>query len=209
MAKLYFRFGAMGSAKTLNLLAVAHNYRQQRKKVLLIKPQIDLRFGVNAITSRAGLTCDADLLVSEKSYFTLNGNDLISNNSLKKNPKNEIVLDNKLDYSCFLVDEAQFLTKELVEALYEITILCNIPVIAYGLKTDFRNFLFEGSKRLLELSDTIEEIKTTCFYCEKKATHNIRLVGEKPVFTGETVDIGADEKYRPCCKMCLHKLKSR
>lgn len=207
MAKLYFRFGAMGSAKTLNLLAVAHNYRQQNKKVLLLKPKMDLRFGASAIKSRAGLSCDADLLISEKSYFTLNGKVIGTRSLSQLDPKEEIPLDDKLDYSCLLVDEAQFLSETLVEDLYQITIECRIPVIAYGLKTDFRNFLFEGSKRLLELADTIEEIKTTCFYCEKKATHNIRLLGEKPVFTGETVDLGADEKYRPCCKNCLYKLK--
>lgn len=205
MAKLYFRFGAVGSAKTLNLLAVSHNYRQQNKKILLIKPKLDNRFGQTQITSRAGLATEADLQVSKESYFTLQNKPLYDRNVYE--PSYAIALDRMLDYACILVDEAQFLTENLIEDLYTITIRCNIPVIAYGLKTNFKGYLFEGSKRLLELSDRIEEIKTTCFYCEKKATHNLKLIDDKPTFDGETIDLGADEKYKPCCKICFYQFK--
>ena len=207
MAKLYFRFGAMGSAKTLNLLAVAHNYRQQNKNILLIKPEIDTRFGTKQIKSRAGLEMTADILAKPGSFFTLRG-EALSSPHKKTSSSEGIELSEFEDLSCILVDEAQFLSKSFVEELYTLSIKCKIPVIAYGLKTDFQNNLFDGSKRLLELSDTIEEIKTTCFYCKKKATNNIRLIGEKAIFEGEVVEIGADEKYRPCCKWCRENLKT-
>jgi len=207
VAKLYFRFGAMGSAKTLNLLAVAHNYRQQNKNILLIKPEIDTRFGTKQIKSRAGLEMTADILAKPGSFFTLRG-EALSSPHKKTSSSEGIELSEFEDLSCILVDEAQFLSKSFVEELYTLSIKCKIPVIAYGLKTDFQNNLFDGSKRLLELSDTIEEIKTTCFYCKKKATNNIRLIGEKAIFEGEVVEIGADEKYRPCCKWCRENLKT-
>ena len=168
VAKLYFRFGAMGSAKTLNLLAVAHNYRQQNKNILLLKPEIDTRFGTKQIKSRAGLEMEADLLAKSDSFFTLRG-EALSSPHKKVNLEAGIELEEHKDLACILVDEAQFLSKSFVDELYTLSIKCNIPVIAYGLKTDFQNNLFEGSKRLLELSDTIEEIKTTCYYCKKKS----------------------------------------
>ena len=196
----------MGSAKTMNLLAVSHNYRQQNKKTLLLKPKLDVRFGESQIRSRAGLSSEADILLSDNSFFSINGKSISGRDN--KNLKHEIPLDNCQDLSCILVDEAQFLSKELIDELYHVTIVSKIPVIAYGLKTDFKDLLFEGSKRLMELSDTVEEIKTTCFYCEKKATSNIRLVDGAPAFSGETIVLGADEKYHPCCKYCRFKMKN-
>ncbi len=148
MAKLYFRHGTVGSAKTLNLLAVAHNYRQQGKEILLIKPALDDRFGQGSIKSRAGLEKSADIL---------------ANNETDLSNYNYEGID------CILVDEAQFITAKLIEQLREIAEEKNVPVICYGLRTDFRRNLFEGSKRLLELSDTIEEIKTTCAFCNRKS----------------------------------------
>ena len=132
MAKLYFRYGAVGSAKTLNLLAVAHSYRQQSKKALLIKPELDTRFGRDVIKSRAGLETDADILVGPETVLDLN--------------KFENV-------HCVLVDECQFLSTSLIEQLRSISTDKNIPVICYGLRSDFRTNLFEGSKRLMEIAD--------------------------------------------------------
>jgi thymidine kinase len=184
MAKLYFRHGTVGSAKTLNLLAVAHNYRQQGKKVLLMKPDLDNRFGKERIKSRAGLEGHADvLIVNEKS---LHG----------------------IDYtgvSCVLVDEVQFLPPKAIDELRRVTLDCNIPVICYGLRTDFRSHLFEGTHRLLELADSIEEIKATCFYCNRKSIMNLKHVNGVATNEGPVVDLGAEEKYFPTCYSCYRR----
>jgi len=181
MAKLYFRYGAVGSAKTLNLLAVAHSYRQQSKKAFLIKPEIDTRFGKDVIKSRAGLEYAADLLVNETTQLDL------------------CQFEN---VHCVLVDEAQFLSTALIEQLRDVASKNNIPVICYGLRTDFKTNLFEGSKRLMELADAIEEIKTTCFYCNSKAIFNIKLIDGLVVTEGPAIEIGAEEKYLPTCSKC-------
>lgn len=181
MAKLYFRHGTVGSAKTLNLLAVAHNYTQQGKRVILAKPAVDTRFGHDQVRSRAGLERDADML---------------------------LLADSRLDPAdfqdahCVLVDEAQFLSESVVEQLRELTRSADIPVICYGLRTDFRTRSFEGSRRLLELADAIEEIKTTCAYCNRKAIFNLKHVGGVATVEGPTVDLGAEEKYVPACDAC-------
>ncbi|SCA63376.1 Thymidine kinase [Chlamydiales bacterium SCGC AG-110-M15] len=181
MAKLYFRYGAVGSAKTLNLLAVAHNYSVQKKKKLLLKPAMDDRFGKETIKSRAGLEAEADILVSADT-------DLLN-----------------YDYSgimCVLVDEAQFLSATSINQLREISLKHNIPVICYGLRTDFRSHLFEGSKRLMEVADSIEEVKSTCFYCNRKAVMNLKYVNGVATVEGPVVDLGAEEKYHPTCYHC-------
>jgi thymidine kinase len=181
MAKLYFRHGTVGSAKTLNLLAVAHNYRQQGKKIILMKPDLDTRFGKGRIKSRAGLETQADvLIVNEKS---LQG----------------------IDYtgvSCVLVDEAQFLVAKVIEELRRVTLDWDIPVICYGLRTDFKSRLFEGSMRLMELADSIEEVKATCHYCNRKSIVNLKHVNGVATNEGPTVDLGAEEKYFPACYRC-------
>ena len=181
MAKLYFRYGAVGSAKTLNLLAVAHNYRQQRKRILLIKPALDDRFGKNNIKSRAGLETEADILVDEKTNLLLFKFD---------------------DVNCLLVDEAQFLSKAIVDQLRQISMEKGIPVICYGLRTDFRTHLFEGSRRLLEVADSIEEVKSTCHYCNRKAVLNLKHVNGKATRRGATIQVGCEETYLPACCSC-------
>ena len=182
MAKLYFRYGAMGSAKTLNLLAVRHNYEQQGKNVMLIKPAIDERFGRELIRSRAGLEYPADLIVS-------------CTQSLEAIPLQGL--------ACILVDECQFLSAYLVDQLREITRTHDIPVIAYGLRTDFRAQLFEGSRRLMEMADTIEEVKTTCKFCNRKAVFNLRHDQEgRAILDGPTLLMGADAVYSPTCYPC-------
>jgi len=180
MAKLYFRYGAVSSAKTLNLLAVAHNYRSQGKRVVIAKPKVDTRFGNNVIASRAGLNVEADILVSAEDL-----------NSLFPYVEDGI--------SCVLVDEAQFLPVVAIENLREVSLLQNVPVICYGLRTDFQRRLFPASQRLLELADSIEEVKTTCHYCNRKAIYNARLQDGQHVTEGPQVLLGADETYRPVC----------
>lgn len=184
MAKLYFRYGTVGSAKTMNLLAVAHNYRQQQKKIILIKPALDVRFGKSLIKSRAGLQEEADILIHD-------------NESLPQDAFDSL--------SCILVDEAQFLSPKIIDQLRLITTEKNIPVICYGLRADFRGNLFPGSQRLLELSDTIEEVKTTCAFCNKKAIMNLKHSNGVPTRDGPSVDLGAEEKYFPTCYGCYEE----
>lgn len=189
MAKLYFRYGTVGSAKTLNLLAVAHNYRQQNKKVLLLKPELDVRFGKDIIKTRAGLEAPVDVLVPTEGSCTfpdLNG------------------------VVCVLVDEAQFLSVAAVDQLHNLAHACTyppyhrtgIPVICYGLRTDFRRQLFPASQRLLELADSIEEIKTICTFCLRKAIFNLKLCDGEPTLAGPSVELGCEEKYLPVCAAC-------
>lgn len=177
MAKLYFRYGAMDSAKTLNLLAVAHNYRKQGKRVVLAKPALDDRFGDRRVASRAGLHEKADLLLE---------------------PDTALSLATFEHVDCILVDEAQFLSPAVVDQLRMITLRLNVPVICYGLRTDFQTRLFPGSRRLLEVADSIEEVKVTCQQCRSKAVFNLRTVDGRPVTEGEQVSLG-DEDYQPVC----------
>ncbi len=181
MAKLYFRHGTMGSAKTLNLLAVAHNYRSQGKQVMLIKPRLDDRWGQDHIRSRSGLVAEADLLVDATTTL---------------DPARFEGLDG------VLVDEAQFLSAFVVDQLRALTLRPGLPVICYGLRTDFSTHLFEGSRRLLELADSIEEVKVTCQYCNRKAIFNLRLVDGRPVSAGPQIALGGDESYVPVCSRC-------
>lgn len=178
MAKLYFRYGTMDSAKTMNLLAVAHNYRKQGKCVLLLKPRLDDRFGAQKIASRSGLEADADVLVESVDQLA---------------PELFAQLD------CVLVDEAQFLAPEVIDRLRQVTGDPGVPVICYGLRTDFKTKLFPGAQRLLELADSIEEVKVTCQYCQRKATFNLRLVDGRAAVDGPQVQLGADEQYVPVC----------
>lgn len=181
MAKLYFRHGTMDSAKTLNLLAVAHNYRSQGKRVLLLKPRLDDRFGAAAIASRAGLQAEADLLIEPDSVL---------------DPAQFAGVD------CVLVDEAQFLSARVIEQLRVLT-REGPPVICYGLRTDFQTRLFEGSRRLLELADSIEEVKVTCQFCNRKAIFNLRLGGGGEAQTeGAQIQLGGSESYAPACFGC-------
>lgn len=184
MAKLYFRYGTVGSAKTLNLLAVTHNYRQQGKKVCLLKPASDDRFGKELVRSRAGLEMTADILIAEDTNLLENAFTSVS---------------------CILVDEAQFLKKEHIDQLRHITLVKNIPVICYGLRTDFRTSLFEASKRLMEIADSIEEVKTTCYFCEKKAVNNLKHLNGIATLDGPSVQLGAEELYYPVCYGCYIK----
>lgn len=180
MAKLYFRYGTVASAKTMNLLAVAHNYRQQGKRVIIAKPKLDDRFGASIVASRSGLSVEADLLLENRGPWMIGP------------------YEDKPTISCFLVDEAQFLDQAFIES-FRVIATQGIPVICYGLRTDFRTRLFPGSQRLLELADSIEEIKTTCMHCNRKAVFNARLRDGKQVFDGPQLVLGSDDVYQPMC----------
>jgi thymidine kinase len=184
MAKLYFRYGTVGSAKTLNLLAVAHSYSQQEKRVIVMKPALDNRFGYGVVRSRAGLERDADILLEPATVL------------------------NQADFAgvaCVLVDEAQFLSRNVVDQLRALAIDIDVPVICYGLRSDFRTALFEGAQRLFELADEITEIKTTCFFCNRRALFNLKLLNGKPTTDGPSIELGADEKYLPACAACYRE----
>lgn len=186
MAKLYFRYGTMNSGKSIEVLRVAHNYEEQGKKVLLLTSVMDDRFGVGKVASRIGMQ------------------------------KGAIVVDEHLDMvalarterpNCILVDEAQFLNRDQVSQLIEVVDELDIPVIAYGLRADFMGQLFEGSNALLAVADTIEEIKTVCWYCDKKAIMNMRCKDGVPIFHGEQIQIGGNESYVPVCRKCYASKK--
>ena len=194
MPKLYFRYGTVGSAKTLNLLAVAHNYRQQNKKVLLVKPEIDTRFGRDVIKTRAGLEMPADVLAPASGIVPLPALD---------------------DIVCILVDEAQFLDPLAIEQFRRITYSAvapnapaGIPVICYGLRTDFQSRLFPAAQRLMELADSIEEVKNVCTFCLHKATFNLKLRDGLPIFDGPPIELGCEELYLPVCGHCYHQARS-
>lgn len=187
MAKLYFRYGTVGSAKTLNLLAVAHNYKQQNKRVILVKPELDDRFGRDLIKTRAGLEMEADVLVPSNS------------------PAN---FPDLAGVVCLLVDEAQFISVSAVEQLHQIAhpiAAPGIPVICYGLRADFRRQLFPAAARLMELADSIEEVKTTCHYCLRKAVFNLKLLNGRATVQGPSVELGCEEKYLPVCAQCYNE----
>lgn len=184
MAKLYFKYGCMNSSKSANLLMIKHNYEEQGFNVLLLKPSVDDRDGKGVIKSRVGLEA-ACLMVSK-------------NESIKR-----IFEENPADI--IMVDEAQFMTEKQIDEMYEIAFHHN--VICFGLLSDFQQRLFEGSKRLLELAESLQEIKTVC-KCGRRATINARFNSEgKLIVHGEQVDIGGNEKYKAMCKYCYEKLK--
>ncbi|WP_099222554.1 thymidine kinase [Listeria costaricensis] len=184
MAQLFFRYGAMNSGKTIEILKVAHNYEEQNKPVIIFTSGIDDREQVGVISSRIGLKRDAIPVFHETNIFE------------------EVAQMNPRPY-CVLLDESQFLEKEHVFQLAKIVDELGIPVIAYGLKNDFRNELFEGSKYLLLYADKIEEMKTICWFCAKKATMVLRVDDKgQPVYTGEQILIGGNDKYYPVCRKC-------
>ena len=190
MAKLYFRYGAMNSGKTTALIQVAHNYQERGMQTLLIKPGIDSK-GSTKILSRLSISKDVDLLVNKRdNLYTILEAESKKNKNLQ----------------CILVDEAQFLTKDQVTQLFEFAVIINIPVICYGLRTDFLLNGFEGSKQLLLLAHSIEELKTIC-RCGRKALANTRKINGKFVFKGEQVAIEGEEnvEYEPLCAECYYK----
>lgn len=182
MAKLYFRYSAMNAGKTTQLLQVKYNYEERGQNVLLLKPSIDNRNGCEKVKSRIGLECQAAVIDPHTDVF------LLVKQSVEVNVPN-----------CVIIDEAQFLTKSQVLELCSVVDELNIPVIAYGLRSDFKGNLFPGSEALLSMSDSIEELKTIC-WCGKKAIMNTRLLDGKPVYEGEQIQIGGNESYISLCR---------
>lgn len=188
MPKLYFRHGTMNSSKTANLLMTAYNFNSQQKKVILMKPLLDTRFGDTMIQSRAvqGMTSDVIIQRDMNDFSSL------------------------LPVDCVLVDEAQFLSTSNIDGLRDLAM--HTIVICYGLRTDYKTELFEGSKRLFEVADTIEEIKTSCGTCQRKAVVNSKFIllpdskTKKIIKSGSSsVDLGCEEKYQPLCWSCYQK----
>lgn len=191
MAQLYYKYGTMNSGKSFEIIKVAHNYEEQGKSVLIFSPAIDTRSGAESVGSRVGFERPAipvnentDLFETVKTYQPESGPDRIY---------------------CVLVDEAQFLKKHHVLELTRIVDELDIPVMAFGLKNDFQNQLFEGSYYLLVQADKIEEIKTICWYCDRKATMVIRFRNGLPVNEGDQIQIGGNEDYKPVCRRCYNE----
>ncbi len=190
MAKLYFRYGAMNSGKTTDLIQVAHNYKERGMKTILLKPGIDSK-GSATIVSRLGISRNVDLTVS-------GSDDLLQLLNIERRKLQAL--------HCVLVDEAQFLTKNQVTQLFKFAVLEEIPVICYGLRTDFLLNGFEGSKQLLLLAHSIEELKTIC-RCGRKAVANTRKIGGHFVFHGDQVAIEGEEdvEYESLCAACYYR----
>ena len=186
MSKLYFKFGAMGCSKTAQALITKFNYEERNMKVLLLKPAIDTRDGAAVVRSRIGLQQDAVSVQSDEDLF-------------------QLYEQNYADCNVIIVDECQFLTPEQVDDLSDIVIRKNIPVLCFGLATDFTTHLFPGSKRLFEIAESISEIKSVCT-CGAKATVNARLDDEGNVVTeGSQVLLGGNDRYVAMCRRCWLK----
>ena len=188
MAKLYFKYGSMGSSKTAQALITKFNYEERNMKVLLVKPSVDTRVGGTTVSSRIGLSAEAQLLSPHGSVKQL----------LEKVGGAQVIS----------VDEAQFLSEEQVDELGEIAMFDDIPVLCFGLATDFATHLFPGSKRLFEIAESISEIKSVCS-CGAKATVNARLDDHgNVVYTGAQFYLGGNDRYLPMCRKCwLNRIK--
>ncbi|MCD4557143.1 thymidine kinase [Schaalia sp. lx-100] len=190
MAKLYFRYGAMNSGKTTALLQAAHNYEERGQNVLLVKPDVDTKGG-RSIVSRLGVARNVDILVPAEADLMR-----VITETLSQAQK---------PIACVLVDEAQFLTPAQVDDLMVIAVQMGIPVLAYGIRTDFRTLSFPGARRLLEIAHSLEELKTIC-RCGRKAMFNGRQADGHFVFDGEQVAIdGVEVTYESLCPSCYLK----
>ena len=173
MAQLYYKYGTMNSGKTIEILKVAHNYEEQGKSVVIMTSAV--------VSSRIGMKRNAIAIEDQTDIFGY----------IQQLPEKPY---------CVLIDEAQFLKRHHVYDLARVVDELDVPVMAFGLKNDFRNELFEGSKHLLLLADKIEEIKTICQYCSRKATMVLRTDNGKPVYDGEQIKIGGHETYISVCR---------
>ena len=178
MAQLYFKYGTMNSGKSIEILKVAHNYEEQGKPVVIMTSALDNRDEIGVVSSRIGMREQAVPIDAALNVF-----DYVA--KLPEKPY------------CILIDEAQFLSKKNIYDFARVVDELNVPVMAFGLKNDFQNELFEGSKYLLLLADKIEEIKTICWFCSKKATMVLRTKDNKPVYEGSQIQIGGNESYLP------------
>mgnify|MGYP004542159131 FL=1 len=188
MAKLYFRYGAMGSSKSANILMVRYNYEERGQYAALLKSRTDNRDGEHEIQSRIGLSAPAEYVDEFLKEIAESWDDETS----------EYTYHGKR-VDAILVDEAQFLSPEEVDTLSDIVDFYNIPVLCYGLRTDFLNHLFPGSRRLMEISDAIEEVPTVC-WCGKRAQCNTRYANGKIVREGTQIMLGSNESYVALCR---------
>jgi thymidine kinase len=201
VAKLYFRYGAMNSGKSTALLQAAYNYEERGQRVLLAKPEIDTK-DAGSISSRLGMTRPVDFLVRPdddlRAVFA-------EHRARVRGDAGALIPAASGDVACLLVDEAQFLTRAQVDDLLRIVVLDGVPVLAYGIRTDFQTQAFPGSRRLMELAHSLEELKTIC-RCGRKALFNARLVGGRFVFEGDQVAIDelSPERvtYESMCAEC-------
>ena len=193
MSKLYFRYGAMNSGKSTNLMQVAYNYEERGMRVLLIKPSTDKKGG-DKLVSRLGVERKVDLLIDDAQNIYDEVNKWQSE---------------KYNIDCILVDEVQFFKANQIDELFKVAVCLDIPVICYGLRTDFKMEGFEGSTRLLLLAHSIEELKTIC-KCGRKAVLNGRKINGKFVFEGEQVAIDNVDnvEYESLCGHCYFKFKN-
>ena len=197
MSKLYFRHGAMNSGKSTALLQAAHNYEERNQHVLLAKPAIDKK-GDREIVSRLGVTRTVDLLLTPEMNLRESFWEIANESASNGKP-----------IACLLIDESQFLTADQVDQSLELAVLDNIPVLAYGIRTDFQTKSFPGSRRLLEIAHSLEELKTIC-RCGKKAMFNGRLFDGRFVFDGEQVAIdGVEVTYESLCAECYFQEKAK
>ena len=188
MAKLFFRYSTMNAGKSIDILRIKHNYNEYGDKVILLTSAKDDRYGVGKITSRIGIQSDAIPIYDDTNIF-----DLI------------YTMEEKI--SCILVDESQFLTKEQIFQLSDIVDDLNIPIICYGLRSDFSLEPFETSKYLMAIADNVEEIKTICAECKnKKAIANARVIDNKILTVGDQVQIGGNKTYKTLCRKCYKKM---
>lgn len=191
MAKLYFRYGAMNSGKSTALLQAAHNYEERGQKVILAKPMVDTK-GDRTIVSRLGVAREVDVVIGPAT-------DVVTLIDIEAD---RVVRETGVAVACLLVDESQFLSPRQVDDLFIIAIKRNIPVLAYGIRTDFQTVAFPGSRRLLEIAHSLEELKTIC-RCGRKAVFNARKVDGAFVFDGQQVAIdGVDVSYESLCGEC-------
>ncbi|HAS20382.1 MAG TPA: thymidine kinase [Lachnospiraceae bacterium] len=193
MAKLYFRYGAMGSSKTANALMVRYNYEEKGQYAVILKPRLDNRDGAKTVYSRIGLQAEGEFVETFLEKVKREWMPCLQDGVLtaEKGDWNR--------YAAVIVDEAQFLTADQADLLSELVDYFDIPVICYGLRTDFRGMLFEGSRRLLEIADRIEEIPTVC-WCGRRAHFNARFSDGKILRTGEQIFLGANESYVSLCR---------
>ena len=194
MSKLYFRYGAMNSGKSTHLMQVAHNYEERGMEVIIIKPSTDKKGG-DKVVSRLGVERVVDILID-------------NDENIIETIEDRLEKGRKID--CIIVDEVQFLKSHQIDELFKIAVVLNIPVICYGLRTDFKMQGFEGSTRLLLLAHSIEELKTIC-KCGKKAILNGRKINGKFVFEGEQVAIDNIDnvEYESLCGHCYFKFKNQ
>lgn len=187
MAKLYFKYSTMNAGKSIDLIRSNFNYNENDKKTVCLTSGMDDRYGKNKIASRIGVSVDAISVYEDTNIYEL--------------------IYKMEDISCVLVDEVQFFKKHHIYELADVVDRLDIPVIAYGLRSDFTLEKFEGSSYMFILADNIEEIRTLCNCCKKKkAIVNARFENDKLVTEGEQVQIGGNESYKPLCRKCYKKI---